>query len=415
MSAPAIKVELGLNLGNNDPFAFRLDDAIKGVLDNTEFTIGGEKLFDISQRLVSVAVRRGKSQALDRIDAGIATITVDNSDRLFDPLYEDGLYFGQLIPRREVVISSKGFPVFNGFIDDFDIQYEPGKKSVVSIAVSDAFSVLANSSLDEVSPPSELSGARIERILNLPEVGWPEDRREIDTGNTLLLDADIQEGTGTLSYLQLIETSEFGTIFISRDGNLVFRERNSVPNVIDVVFANTEVDPLLTPVPFIDVNIVYGSENLYNRISLENDEVLPEVGFAEDFDSQFLYGVRSYDKSGLLVQDPEALQFLADFLLARFSEPQYRFETVTVSLDNIPAEKQDLVLDLEIGDIVQVKFLPSGVPPAIEQYCRVIGINNSWDNQSKNITFSLERLDFAIFILDDAVLGVLDDDRLAYE
>jgi hypothetical protein len=415
MSAPAIKVELGLNLGNNDPFAFRLDDAIKGVLDNTEFTIGGEKLFDISQRLVSVAVRRGKSQALDRIDAGIATITVDNSDRLFDPLYEDGLYFGQLIPRREVVISSKGFPVFNGFIDDFDIQYEPGKKSVVSIAVSDAFSVLANSSLDEVSPPSELSGARIERILNLPEVGWPEDRREIDAGNTLILDSEINEGTGTLGYLQLVETSEFGTIFISRDGKLVFRERNSVPNVIDVVFANTEVDPLLTPVPFIDVNIVYGSENLYNRISLENDDLFPEVGFAEDFDSQFLYGVRSYDKSGLLVQDPDALQFLADFLLARFSEPQYRFETVTVSLDNIPAEKQDLVLDLEIGDIVQVKFLPSGVPPAIEQYCRVIGINNSWDNQSKNITFSLERLDFAIFILDDVVLGVLDDDRLAYE
>jgi hypothetical protein len=415
MSAPAIKVELGLNLGNNDPFAFRLDDPIKGVLDNTEFTIGGEKLFDISQRLVSVAVRRGKSQALDRIDAGIATITVDNSDRLFDPLYEDGLYFGQLIPRREVVISSKGFPVFNGFIDDFDIQYEPGKKSVVQIAVSDAFSVLANSSLDEVSPPSELSGTRIERILDLPEVGWPEDRREIDPGNTILLDTEIQEGTGTLGYLQLIETSEFGTIFISRDGKLVFRERNSVPNVIDVVFANTEVDPLLTPVPFIDVNIVYGSENLYNRISLENDDLFPEVGFAEDTNSQFLYGVRSYDKSGLLVQDPEALQFLADFLLARFSEPQYRFETVTISLDNIPAEKQDLVLDLEIGDIVQVKFLPSGVPPAIEQYCRVIGINNSWDNQSKNITFSLERLDFAIFILDDAVLGVLDDDRLAYE
>ncbi len=415
MSAPAIKVELGLNLGNNDPFAFRLDDPIKGVLDNTEFTIGGEKLFDISQRLVSVAVRRGKSQALDRIDAGIATITVDNSDRLFDPLYEDGLYFGQLIPRREVVISSKGFPVFNGFIDDFDIQYEPGKKSVVQIAVSDAFSVLANSSLDEVSPPSELSGTRIERILDLPEVGWPEDRREIDPGNTILLDTEIQEGTGTLGYLQLIETSEFGTIFISRDGKLVFRERNSVPNVIDVVFANTEVDPLLTPVPFIDVNIVYGSENLYNRISLENDDLFPEVGFAEDTDSQFVYGVRSYDKSGLLVQDPEALQFLADFLLARFSEPEYRFETVTVSLDNIPAEKQDLVLDLEIGDIVQVKFLPSGVPPAIEQYCRVIGINNSWDNQSKNITFSLERLDFAIFILDDAVLGVLDDDRLAYE
>ena len=415
MAAPAIKVELGLNLGNNDPFAFRLDDAVKGVLDNTDFTIGGEKLFDISSRLVSVVVRRGKSQALDRIDAGIATITVDNSDRLFDPLYQDGLYFGQLIPRREVVISSKGYPVFNGFIDDFDIQYEPGKKSVVSIAVSDAFSVLANSALDELAPASELSGARINRVLDLPEVGWPEARREIDTGNTVMLDSVVSEGTGTLSYLQLIETSEFGTIFISRDGDVVFRERNSVPNVIDVVFANTTVDPLLTPVPFIDVNIVYGSENLYNRILLENDDAIPEQGFSEDLDSQALYGIRVYDKSGLLVQNPEDLQFLSDYLLERFKQPQYRFETVTVSLDNIPEEKQDLVLDLEIGDIVQVKYLPSGIPPAIEQYCRVIGINNNWDNSSKNITFSLERLDFAIFILDDAVLGVLDDDRLAYE
>jgi hypothetical protein len=415
MSAPSIKVELGLDLGNNDPFAFRLDDAIKGVLDNTSFTIGGEKLFDISERLVSVGIRRGKSQALDRIDAGVASIIVDNSDRLFDPLYEDGLYFGQLIPRRAVVISSNTYPVFSGFIDDFDIQYEPGKKSVVRIDVSDAFSVLANSSLDEVNPPSELSGARIERILDLPEVGLIDAGREIDPGNTLLLDSTVEEDTGTLSYLQLVETSEFGTLFISRDGKVVFRERNSVPNVIDVVFANTTVDPLLTPVPFIDVNIVYGSENLYNRIALENDDFIPETGFAEDFDSQALYGVRSYDRTGLLVQQPEDLQFLADYLLARFSEPQYRFETVTVSLDNVPEEKQNLVLDLEIGDIVQVKFLPSEVPPAIEQYCRVIGISHNWDNVSKNITFSLERLDFAIFILDDPVLGVLDNDRLAYE
>jgi hypothetical protein len=415
MPAPALKVELGLDLGSNDPTAFRLDDPVKGVLNNTEYTLGGTKLFDISSRIVSSNVRRGKSQALDRIDAGVATITVDNFDRLFDPLYEDGLYYGQLIPRREVVITSKGFPVFNGFIDDFDIQYEPGKKSVVSIAVSDAFSVLANSSLDEVIPPSELSGARIERVLDLPEVSWPLERREIDPGNTLMLDSVVNEGTGTLSYLQLVETSEFGTIFISREGNVVFRERNSVPNVIDVVFANTTVDPLLTAVPFIDVNIVYGSENLYNRIFLENDEAIPEEGFAEDFDSQALYGVRAYDKSGLLVQNATDLQFLSDYLLERFKQPQYRFETVTVSLDNISAEQQNLVLDLEIGDIVQVKFLPSEVPPAIEQYCRVIGINNSWDTNSKNITFSLERLDFAIFILDDAVLGVLDDDRLAYE
>jgi hypothetical protein len=117
----------------------------------------------------------------------------------------------------------------------------------------------------------------------------------------------------------------------------------------------------------------------------------------------------------LLVQEPEQLQFLADFLLARFKEPQYRFEAVTVVLDTLTTENQDRVLDLEIGDIVNVRFEPSDIPPAIEQLVKIIGINHDWNPASKNITFALERLDFAIFILDNPVLGVLDQDRLAYE
>jgi hypothetical protein len=345
----------------------------------------------------------------------VAAITVDNSDRLFDPLYPDGLYFGQLIPRREVRISSNGYPVLYGFIDDFDIQYEPGVQSVVRIDLSDAFSVFANSTIDELTPDTELSGARINRILDLPEVGWPADKREIDPGNTLMLDVDIPEDSGTLEYLQLVESSEFGTLFLGKDGVVVFRQRNSVPNIINVVFSDDPTPGPLTAIQFADVNIIYGSENLYNRILLSNADIFPEEAEAEDLESQALYGVRSYVQSGLLVQEPESLQFLADFLLARFKEPQYRFETVTVVMDTLSTENQDLVLDLEIGDIVQVRFQPSDIPPAIEQNCRIIGINHDWNASSKNITFSLERLDFGIFILDNPALGVLDEDRLGYE
>jgi hypothetical protein len=415
MPAPAVKVELGLDLGSNDPTSFTLDDPVKGLLDGTTFTLGGPKFFDITDRLVTTTVRRGKSQALDRIDSGVASITVDNSDRLFDPLYPNGIYFGQLIPRREIRVSSNGYPVLYGFIDDFDIQYEPGKQSVVRIDSSDAFSVFANSELPELTPDSELSGARINRILDLPEVAWPADRREIDPGNTIMLDADIAENTGTLEYLQLVETSEFGTLFLGKDGKVVYRERNSIPNVIDVIFTDDPTPGPLTAIQFADVNIVYGSETLYNRIVLANADLFPDEVIAEDADSQALYGVRTYSQSGLLVQDPASLQFLADFLLARFKEPQYRFETVTVVMDTLSESDQNLVLDLEIGDIVQVRFEPSDIPPAIEQNCRIIGINHDWRADSKNITFSLERLDFGIFILDNAALGVLDDDRLGYE
>ena len=415
MPAPNVSVELGLNLGQNDPFSFVLDSATKGVLDNTDFTLGGERFFDITDRLVTAQIRRGKSQALDRIDAGVVSVTVDNSDRLFDPLYEAGPYFGQLIPRRAVRVTSNDLPVFVGFVDDFDIQYEPGVQSVVRIDASDALSVLTSAGLEEFTPDSELSGARINTILDLPEIDWPADLRDIDPGNSTMLDTDVSEGTSALTYMQLVANSEFGTLFLSKDGKISFRERNSVPNIPDLVFSDEVVEGAYTGIQFADVNIVYGSENLYNRISLANADIFPEEAFAEDADSQAIYGPRTLSQSGLLVQEPEQLQFLADFLLARYKEPQYRFETVTVVLDTITAENQDKVLDLEIGDIVQVRFEPSDIPPAIEQYCRIIGINHDWSPGSKNISFALERLDFAIFILDDAVLGVLDDDRLAYE
>jgi hypothetical protein len=413
--APAVKLELGLDLGQRDPFAFVLDSPTRGVLDGTEFTLGGTRLFDITDRLVTCSVRRGKNEALDRIDAGVVSITVDNSDREFDPLYENGPYFGQLVPRRSIIISSNDYPVFVGFIDDFDIQYEPGKQSVVRIDSSDAFSVLTNSGLEEFTPDSELSGARINTVLDRPEVDWPSELRDIDLGNSVMLDTDVAEGTGTLEYLQLVANSEFGTLFLAKDGKITYRERNAVPNTPDLVFTDEVVAGVYQGIQFADVNIVYGSENLYNRITLENADLIPEQAFAEDADSQALYGPRVLNQSGLLIQDPSQLQFLADFLLARYKEPQYRFQTVTVVLDTLTTVNQDKVLDLEIGDIVLIRFEPSDIPPAIEQYCRIIGINHDWNPGSKNISFSLERLDFAIFILDDAVLGQLDNDRLAYE
>lgn len=415
MPAPSVKVELGLNLGQSDPFAFQLDSATRGVLNGTEFTLGGERFFDISNRLISATTNRGKNQSLDRIDAGVASITVDNSDRVFDPLYPNGPYFGQLIPRRTVRISSNDQPVFIGAIDDFTIDYAPANKSSVRIDVSDAFSVLANAGLEEFTPTAQLSGARVAAVLNRPEVDWPADQREIDAGNSTMMSALVTQGTGTLEYLQLVSNSEFGNLFIGKDGKVVFRERNAVPNTPNLVFSDEVVAGVYTGIQFSSVNNVYGSENLYNRITISNAASTPLEATANDATSEVVYGPRAYNASGILVQDQSQLDFLATYLLERFKEPQYRFERVTVVMDTLTTANQNAVLDLEIGDIVLVRFEPSDIPPAIEQYCRIIGISHDWDPISKQISFALERLDFSIFILDNQVLGVLDDDRLAYE
>jgi hypothetical protein len=415
MPEPIVKVELGADLGSRDPNSFALDNPIKGVLDNTIYTLGGTRFFDITNRLVSASTSRGKNQALDRIDAGQLNLVVDNFDRLFDPLYADGFYFGQLIPGREIRISCNGLPVIYGFVDDLDIAYEPGNRSVVSFQASDGLSNLTINDLPEVFPDVELSGARVTRILDLPEIDWPTDQRSIDTGNSLMSDSDIQEGTQAVSYLQLIATSESGEVFVSKDNKFVFRERNSTPNLPNIIFTDEASIPGFTVIPFAELGVVYGTEELFNRIVLTNNfPSFPDQVTVEDLDSQVLYGPRSYTQDGLLNNELADLESLANFLLLRFKEPQYRFNSVSVVMDILSQTQQDEILDLEIGDIVQVRFTPSGIPPAIEQYVQVIGISHDWQNNEKRINLALERLDFSLFVLDNPVVGILDEDRLTY-
>ena len=414
MPEPAVKVELGADLGARDPNTFLLDDATRGVLDNTEFTLSGDRFFDITDRLVSVSTSRGKNQALDRIDAGQLNLVLDNSDRLFDPVYVNGFYFGQLIPGKEIRISSNGFPVIYGFVDDLDISYAPSNRSIVSFKASDGLSNLTINNLPEVFPDVELSGARVTRVLDLPEIAWPTNQRSIDTGNSFMSDTKISQGAQAVSYLQLVAKSEAGEVFVSKDNKFVFKARNSPPGVIDLIFTDELEISGFTTIPFAEVGVVYGSEELFNRVILTNNFPTPEEALAEDPQSQLVYGARSYTVNGLLNNEPSDLQFLADFLLARFKEPQYRFESLSVVLDVLTESQQNEVLDLEIGNVVQVKFTPSGIPPAIEQFCRVIGISHEWSNNEKRVNLSLERLDFSLFILDDPVLGILDEDRLSY-
>jgi hypothetical protein len=414
MPAPVVKIELGADLGARDADTFTLDDPVKGLLDNTLYTLGGTRFFDITDRLVSANTQRGKSVSLDRIDAGTSNIVLDNADRLFDPLFEGGLYFGNLVPGREVKISCNGFPVIDTFIDDIDIAYEPGNRSVVSIQGVDGLSDLTINNLPDVSPSIELSGARVTRILDLPEVAWPAADRTIAEGSSLLSDTEIAQGTQVISYLQLVATSEAGEVFVSKDNKFVFKGRNTPPTLPNLIFTDEASIPGYTVIPFADLGVVYGTEELYNRIVVSNDQLFPDEAIAEDAASQAAYGPRSYTVEGLLNNDPAELQYLADFLLARFKEPQYRFNSLSVVMDILSESQQDQVLDLEIGDIVQVRFTPSGIPPAIEQYVQIIGISHDWQNNEKRINLSLERLDFSLFVLSSPVLGVLDEDRLSF-
>jgi hypothetical protein len=404
MAAPSVRVELGLDL-LNDPNAAILDDPVKGILDSPDYTLGGVAFYDISNRVRSVGVNRGKSQALDRIDSGTLNIVADNADRLFDPLFEDSPFYGALVPRRSVRVFANDKYVFDGYIDDFNLTYDPAGNSQVLMECSDAFSVLTKARLNEQTPTEQLSGARIEAILNRPEVNWSATQRDIDTGIFTMLDSTIEQDTQALEYLQLVSDSEFGDLFISKDGKIIFRDRSYEPAEPSFIISDDPNDA--EAIPFVDINIVYGSEYLYNRIIISNSDVIPEEATAENEASQLFYGVLTYSQTGLLTSSLTDLQAVADSLLDKYKQPVYRFESVTHVLDTLTEAQQAKLLDVEISDYVEVRFEPNGIAPAIVQYCKVIGISHEWDRETKSITFSLEKIEANAWQFDDFIFGRL--------
>jgi len=101
-------------------------------------------------------------------------------------------------------------------------------------------------------------------------------------------------------------------------------------------------------------------------------------------------------------------------LLAKYSQPVYRFSEIEIRLNDLSLADQNKVLDIELGDFVQVVFTPSNLPPAINKYAEVIRANHSVDISGEHIvTLGLNTLNFTYLILDDLIFGRLDEGSLS--
>jgi hypothetical protein len=408
MSIPATTVEIGFDLSAlGGPF-FILDDPVQGVLDNTEYTLGGTLFYDVSEYVRNVSVRRGKSRQLDRFTAGGANIEFNNNSRAFDPENTSSPFFGQIIPKRTIKVETGGSAVFYGVVDDWNLNYDLSGLSLAGADCVDGFTLLAQRALSASTETSQKTGARINSILDRSEVNWPSSLRDIDTGATTLQADVIQDGTNALEYLQLVTDSEPGSIFMGSDGFIVFKDRSVAPvSAGQVTFSDDG-----TGVEFSEVQVVYGSELLYNYVQIERNN--GGTAIASDSDSINSYGQQALIQTGLLMNsDADALE-LANYLVSQYSEPEYRFETLTVQLEALSPTDQSDVLGLEIGDVARIKFTPNNVGSQIDKYASIIRIDHDIQPASHRITFGFQTLDYASLVLDDTEFGLLDTGRLGF-
>lgn len=400
MAVPTKSVEIGFDLSGSGPF-FTLDDSTSGVLDNTEFTLGGTLFYDVTDYVIRINSNRGRNRELDRYNAGQLEVLFDNTTRVFDPEYVNSPYYGQIIPHREIRIKSNGTAVFYGVIDDWNLNYNPNGDNTATALASDGFTLLATQNLSAHTAIPQLPGQRINEVLSRSEVNWPLANRNIDDGQVTLQGDVVDEGTNALSYMQIVEQTESGSLFIAKDGYITFQDSLTGPS------SSTTVDLADdgSGIPFSSLNVVYGSELLYNRVVITRAGGSPQT--AEDLDSQTNYGVSSLNIDNLLFDNDGDSLALAQYLVGQYSEPEYRFDSMTIQMNELTLAQQNQLLALELTNQVKIKFTPNGIGDAIEKFAEIVGISHNIGILFHEITFNFSTLDYAAFVLDDPIYGVL--------
>ena len=202
---------------------------------------------DVTAYVLAIKIRRGRDNEFGPMQMGTTEVVFDNSDRRFDPSYAAGPYYGNLKPLRRIRIrATDAFEwrpgswwytdraLFSGYVDGWPQSWVDGVVPVVSVRACDAFKLLGLVELG-TSYPEELSGARINRVLN--DCGWslggywvldsttnsqlgtttilgPYGDRVLADGNSTMM-AQTVTNANALQYLNDVVSSEYGMLFVN--------------------------------------------------------------------------------------------------------------------------------------------------------------------------------------------------------
>jgi len=374
----------------------------------------GSTKYDITSYVLSVNITRGRSRELDKFEAGSFSITLQNNTRYFDPTNTSSPIYTLITPKRYIEIWSGGLKQFDGYVLDWNFSYDVSGESVATVIGADAFGFLANQALtgSVTTETSELTGARLTKIAADPRITWPFGGiyTVFDVGRRTLQADTIAPNTNALEYMQLIERTEGGYLYVSRDGALTF-DQSANPPITIVSFTDSGVAGAYN-IPYQGIEIVYGSELLYNQVILTR--LNGGTVTATRQSSINTYGAAAYQGDTYLHNTNLDTEKQAYLLVAKYSVPEYRFESITVSLTSLSASKQGILLALDLPNVVDVTFTPNKTGSAITRTVRILGIEHEMSVDDHKITYRFGSVVNEQLLLDNTVFAKLDSYVLGF-
>lgn len=410
MSAPIMQVLVGFQSTTGFGTPFMLNDSFYGVLDTAgRGTLGGLTFVDLTNIVESVNITRGRSRQLDQFNAGTATIAFDNANQLLNPRNTSSPYYPFVLPRCPVRILANGVPIYTGLITDWNLDYDISNQDMMYASCADQFTVLANQSLNAVTPSAEATGTRINTILDLAEINY-QGARSIDTGSSTLGAFAISQDTNCLNYLQLVNTSEQGYLFMSASGTLTFKGRSSVLNPVAGATFNTDG----TGLPYQTLVNQYGDELLYNYIVTQSPAGAAQT--TSNAASIALYQSQQYALTDLLNSTTSEVAGLGNYLLGKYQNPVLRFTGLSTQMAALSVTNQNILLGLDLTSVCTVvKNFVVGTPATETQTLIVSGVSHSITPGSHIVSYTFESTDGNQYLtLNDSIFGTLDNNLLSF-
>ena len=410
MSVPTMQVLVGFQSTTGFGTPFMLDDAFYGVLNTAgRGTLGGLTFVDLTSLVENVSITRGRSRQLDQFNAGTAVIAFDNASQILNPSNTSSPYYPFVLPRCPVQVLANGIPIYTGLITDWNLDYDISNQDMMYASCSDQFTVLANQSLNAVATSVQATGARINTVLDLAEINY-QGARAIDTGSSTLGAFNISQDTNCLNYLQLINTSEQGYLFMSANGTLTFKGRSSVLNPVAGATFNTNG----TGIRYQSLINQFGDELLYNYIVTKSDAGAAQT--TSNADSIALYQAQQYSLTNLLNSTTTEVAGLGNYLLGKYQNPVLRFTGLSTEMSALSATDQNIVLNLDMTSICSVvKNFVLGTPATETQTLIVSGVSHNITPGSHIVSYTFESTDGNQYMtLDSAIFGLLDTGLLSF-
>jgi hypothetical protein len=411
MTLPVINAIINFSTGAGFASPMILDSGVLGVnalADSTAVTV------DVSNLVDSIRTNRGRTALSDVFQTGTMSLRIIDQNGDFNPMNPASPYYNLLNPMRKVTITASyegtTYPIFAGYITSYDTTTprDVGEVVYTTIQAVDGFRLFQNAQITTVASATagQTSGTRIGKILD--QIGWPAGMRDIDAGQTTV-QADPGTLRTSLGAMQLVTSTEYGSLYMDGLGNLVFQDR---------LLTSSSVAG--TPVEFNDDGTGISYNNalwklddtlIFNKASITRTGGTAQVAFNQaSIDKYFLH---SYQEQNLLMQtDAEALNNALAFVASR-QETSIRCDAVTLDLytDNYDAGIL-AALDLDFFDPVTVTTTQPG-SSTLTKTLQVFGVSHDIKPSNWKTTFTTLEPIIDSFIIGTNY-GILGTNTLSY-